>query len=145
MDENTIFRPQPSLTRPQPVIGMQDVPASQQDVLINNPIVSPPPEVLPTSPPPSTFFKILKILLGVVFLLAIIFSIYNFVLPKLFPSKINQVTLTYWGLWEDPLVLAPIISDFEKEHPSIKVNYSSQNIKEYWERLITRSNNGNGP
>ncbi len=138
MDENTVFRP-------QPVAGTQEVPTPQPEVLINNPIVPPPPEDLPTSPLPSKFSKILKILLGVVIVLAVIFLIFNFVLPKFFPSKINKVTLTYWGLWEDQSVFAPIISDFEKEHPNIKINYSNQNIKEYRERLITRSNNGNGP
>lgn len=128
MDENTVFQ-SPS------AINTQN----------QNPIVFPPPEELPSSPPPSMIPKILKILLGVVVVLAVIFLIYNFVLPKLFPSKINKVTLTYWGLWEDLSVYAPIISDFEKEHPNIKVNYSNQDIKQYRERLITRSNNGNGP
>ena len=128
MDENTIFQSVPA-------INTQN----------QNPIVPLPAQDLPSSPPPSKFLKTLKILLGVAVILAVIFLIYNFVLPKLFPSKINKVTLTYWGLWEDLSVYAPIISDFEKEHPNIKINYSNQDIKQYRERLITRSNNGNGP
>ena len=135
MDENTIFQP-------QPVVGTE---ARQPEVLVQNPIVPLAPSELSSYPPPSLLFKILKIALGIVIVAAIILLIFNFVLPKLFPSKINKVTLTYWGLWEDPSVYAAIISDFEKEHPNIKINYSNQNIKEYWERLITRSNNGNGP
>lgn len=135
MDENTIFQPQPT-------IGSE---ARQPEVLVQNPIVAPIPQELPSSPPPSRLLKILKILLGITIVLAILFLVFNFVLPKFFPSKINKVTLTYWGLWEDLSVYAPIISDFEKEHPNIKINYSSQDIKEYRERLITRSNNGNGP
>ena len=126
MDENTIFQPIPVTSN-------------------QNPIVPPAPEELPTSSPPSKLLKFLKILLGVAVVLAIIFLIYNFVLPKLFPSQINKVTLTYWGLWEDQSVLVPIISDFEKKHPNIKINYSNQDIKQYRERLVTRSNNGNGP
>lgn len=145
MDENTIFRPQPSQTWPQQPNQQPAVPPPQQEALVNNPIVPPPPEVLPTSPPPSKLIKILKIVLGIAVLLTVFFLIFNFVLPKFFPSKINQVTLTYWGLKEDLSVFAPIISDFEKEHPNIKINYSNQDIKEYKERLITRSNNGNGP
>ena len=135
MDEKTIFQPQPA-------IGSE---ARQPEVLVQNPIASLPPQELPSSPSPSRLLKILKILLGVVIVLAVIFLIFNFVLPKLFPSKINKVTLVYWGLWEDASILAPIISDFEKEHPNIKIDYSKQDIKEYRERLITRSNNGNGP
>ncbi|MBI2613701.1 MAG: extracellular solute-binding protein [Candidatus Levybacteria bacterium] len=128
MDENTIFSPPPN-------INTQN----------QNPIVPPQPENLPTSPPPSIISKILKIILGVAVVLTIIFLIYNFVLPKFFPAKINKVTLTYWGLWEEASVFAPIIDGFEKEHPNIKINYSNQDIKEYRERLVTRSNNGNGP
>ena len=115
-----------------------------ENTIFQNPIV-PPAQDLPSSPPPSMISKSLKILLGVIVVLAVIFLIYNFVLPKLFPSKINKVTLAYWGLWEDLSVFAPIIADFEKEHPNIKINYSNQDIKQYRERLITRSNNGNGP
>ena len=128
MDENTIFQSTPA-------INTQN----------QNPIVPLPAQDLPSSPPPSMISKILKILVGVIVVLAVIFLIYNFVLPKLFPSKINKVTLAYWGLWEDLSVFAPIIADFEKEHPNIKINYSNQDIKQYRERLITRSNNGNGP
>lgn len=116
-----------------------------EKTIFQNPIVPSIPQELPTSPAPSMFFKILKILLGAVIVLAVIFLIFNFVLPRLFPSKINKVSLTYWGLWEDISVIAPIISDFEKQHPNIKIDYSKQDIKQYRERLITRSNNGNGP
>ena len=137
MDENTIFQTPPN-------INVQNQ-APQPEPLVNNPIVPPVPQDLPTAPPPSIISKILKIVLGIAVVLAVVFLIYNFVLPKLFPAKINKVTLTYWGLWEDQSVFAGIISDFEREHPNIKVNYSNQDIKQYRERLITRSNNGNGP
>lgn len=128
MDENTIFQS-----------------GRQPEVLVNNPIVSPIPEELPASSPPSMLFKILKILVGIAVVLGIIFFVYNVILPKFFPAKINQASLTYWGLFEDASIVAPIIADFEKEHPNIKINYSKQDIKEYRERLVTRSNNGNGP
>ncbi len=136
MDENTIFKP---------INIGQTANVQQPQVLVNNPIVPPPPPELPSEPPPSRLFKILKIVVGVAVVLGLIFFVYNFILPHFFPSKINQVKLVYWGLYEDPLVVAPIISDFEKEHPNIKVEYSKQNIEQYKDRLLTRSNNGNGP
>lgn len=140
MDENTIFQPQPAIvnqlqpsqTRPQP------------EVLANNPIVPPAPSELPSSPP-SIFFKILKIGLGVVVVLVVIFLVFNFILPKFFKKSVSTTTLVYWGLWEDSSVMQPIIADFERENPNIKIDYSKQNIKEYRERLVVRSNNGNGP
>ena len=135
MDENTIFKP-------QPVMGSE---ARQPEVLVTNPIVPPPPNVLPSSPAPSILFKILKILLGIAIVAVIIFLVFNFVLPKFFKKSISSTTLVYWGLWEDSVVIMPIISDFEREHPDIKIEYSKQDIKQYRERLVTRYNNGNGP
>lgn len=125
MDENTIFQ-------------SPETPAG-------SPIAAHVPENLPVAPPPLKFFRIIKILLGMAIVSAVIFIFLNFVLPKFFQTKIDNVTLTYWGLQEDPSAMAPIIADFEKENPNIKITYSGQDIKEYRERLIARSNNGNGP
>jgi len=135
MDENTIFQPQPNTG-----IG-----GTQPEILVNNPIIPPPPQELPSSPPPSLIFKILKIILGIGIMLAILFLILNFVLPKIFKKSITTTTLVYWGLWEDLPQIQPIITDFEQKHPGIKISYSKQDIKDYRERLITRTNNGNGP
>lgn len=137
MDENTIFKPIN--------VGQNQESLQQPQVIANNPIVSPPPPELPSEPPPSKLFKILKILGGIAVVLGLIFFVYNVILPQLFPAKINQVKLVYWGLWEDPSIVTPIIADFEREHPNIKIEYSKQNIEQYRDRLVTRSNNGNGP
>lgn len=136
MDENTIFKP---------INAFQEQTGFQPQAPVGNPIVSPPPEKLPSSPPPSMFLKILKILLGVIIILGISLFVYNVVLPKFFPAKVNPTTLTYWGLLEDASVMTPIIAGFESEHPSIKVEYIKQDIEQYKEKLVTRSNNGNGP
>lgn len=63
-------------------------------------------------------------------------------------SKPKDVTLKYWGLWDDVTVMQPIIADFERTHPHIKVQYEKQDIKglgQYVDRLATRINNGQGP
>lgn len=135
MDENTIFKSQPIV----------ETEARQSEPLVNNPITPPPPQDLPSSPPSSPIFKILKIILGIGVMLAILFLILNFILPKVFKKSIATTTLVYWGLWEDLPQIAPMIADFERDHPGIKISYSKQDIKDYRERLITRSNNGNGP
>lgn len=132
MDENTIFQSLPETDK-------------QPKTLVDTP-VAPLPQDLPTSPPSSIISKILKIFLGIVIVLSVIFIIFNFVLPRFSGSKSNKITLVYWGLWEDSSVIAPIISDFEETNPNIKIDYSKQDIKkQYRERLITRSSNGNGP
>jgi len=119
--------------------------AGGPEIPVGNPIVPPPPPELQSSPLPSLLFKILKIALGIAIVLGIIVFIYNVILPKFMPAKINQVTLAYWGLFENAPVVAPIIADFEKEHPNIKIEYSKQDVDQYKDRLVTRSNNGNGP
>lgn len=60
-------------------------------------------------------------------------------------GKTEEVTISYWGVNEDPEVINPVISDFEKKNPNIKVSYSQEDIIDYREKLTTRIENGNGP
>ncbi len=92
--------------------------------------------------------KILFALIGIVVLIFIvILGIY--LLSKLQGGgKPKDVTLTYWGVWDDATIMQPIISDFERTHPNIKVQYEKQDIKglgQYVDRLATRITNGTGP
>jgi len=103
MDENEIFKP---------IGAFQNEAGIQPEAPLGNPVSFPPPSELPSAPPPSKLFGVLKILLGIIIVVALISIIYNMVLPKFFPDKINQVTLTYWGVLEDPQTVAPIISDY---------------------------------
>jgi ABC-type glycerol-3-phosphate transport system substrate-binding protein len=73
--------------------------------------------------------KIISLIIGaVVVLLIVIFAVF-FVVSQLKPKTPNSVELTYWGLWEDPQVMAEVIADFNKIHPNIKVNFIQQDIK----------------
>ena len=63
-------------------------------------------------------------------------------------SAPKDVTLVYWGLWDDASIMEPVISDFERSHPHIKIQYEKQDIRglgQYVDRLTTRINNGTGP
>jgi len=136
MDENAIFR---DVNISQ---GQENV---QPEIPEKNPIVSPPPPKLPSAPLPSKLSQTLKVLLGIAIILGIILLVYKLVLPKLFPTKIGQITLTYWGTQEDISVMTPVIADFEKKHPNIKIEYSKQDQDQYRDKLVTRTKNGNGP
>ncbi|MDP3954757.1 MAG: extracellular solute-binding protein, partial [bacterium] len=83
--------------------------------------------------------------MGLLLFLFLIFLIFNFIVPRFGKQKKENVALTYWGLWEDNSIVKPIISDFEKENPNIKISYSKQDPKQYRQRLITRIQNGSGP
>jgi multiple sugar transport system substrate-binding protein len=89
--------------------------------------------------------SILKIFVGLAVVVILIFAISKFLLPMFNKQKTGNITLTYWGLWEDSNVMQSTISDFEKNNPSIKVNYVKQDSKQYRERLLARMDNGTGP
>jgi len=68
--------------------------------------------------------KLIFIILGIVILFVVGIFILFSVLKK--NTATSQVTLTYWGLWEDENVMNGIIADFEKENPNIKINYKKK-------------------
>jgi len=74
------------------------------------------------------------------------FLFFKFFLPKLRGlPKMKEVTLTYWGLWEEKGVIEPMIAEFQKENPHIKINYLQQYYKDYRERLQSVLARGEGP
>jgi len=88
--------------------------------------------------------KYLFIGIAALIVLIIIFFILKLVLGGKSPNQ-QSVTLNYWGLWEDEAVMKPLIDEYQKSHPNIKINYSKQNQKEYRERLQAQINQGSGP
>lgn len=92
--------------------------------------------------------KIISVTIGLLVVVGVAAAVYFFIIPRFFPSKSGPAELVYWGLWEDPNVMNQVISDFNREHPEIKVKYEKQDIKglgKYIERLTTRIQNGTGP
>lgn len=112
--------------------------------------VPPPADMPPQTPPPASGgiagllanSGIRKLLIGIGAVMFISLIVILF-LPKGQSSK--EVKLVWWGLWEDSRVVQPIISDFERENPTIKVEYIKQSPLQYRERLLTRIKNGTGP
>ena len=150
MSENTIFQGSSpsSVSTPPPAQLMQPQAMSGQD----------PPSPSFSSPPPpvstdleeqnqgsSPFKTILKIVIGLIVVVFIGFIFIWVILPKFQSKQGGNVTLTYWGLWEDTNVMRAIINEFEKENSNIKIDYSKQNVKQYREKLASRISNGTGP
>lgn len=96
-------------------------------------------------PPPgffhSSLFKKIVIGLGVLVLIIIIIS----VVGSLGGSKEKNVTLQWWGLWEDKATMQVLIDDFKKTHPNINVVYEKKSPKQYREEVMTRIEKGTGP
>lgn len=162
MDENVIFtkdQPNSQPVNPQPA---PQTPPPQNPSVPSSPQSTPGEPVAqaqsssgsslpPSSPPPRPsrvpFLnkKVLGILGGIVIVL-ILGLLAVKVLGGIF-SKGEQepVTLTYWGLWEDPSVMESVLADFKKEYPYITVEYSKKDIKQYRQSLVTQIQNGKGP
>lgn len=67
----------------------------------------------------------------------------RFVMNFLAGSK--EVTINYWGLWENDATVRSVIADFEAKNPKIKVAYTKQSPREYRERLTAAIARGEGP
>ena len=61
------------------------------------------------------------------------------------PAEPQEITLTYWGLWEEEAVFAPIIESFQRKHPHIKILYQNSSPQQYRERLVAAIREGEGP
>lgn len=100
-------------------------------------------EILKTRESPiKKFLPIIIIGVG----LLVLFLFFKFLFPR-FRDLVRpkEITLTYWGLWEPESVMEPVISEFQKEYPYIKIDYSSQYHKDYRERLQSALARGEGP
>ncbi len=83
------------------------------------------------------------ILAGIALLGVIGFAVYKFVLPLITGS--NEVTINWWGLWEDQNIVAPLIQEYEASHPGVKIVYTNESPKDYRERLTSAIARGEGP
>ncbi len=81
--------------------------------------------------------KKLFVFIGVILLLlAIAYAVVKFVLPRLDGVSDQQANnITWWGLWEDDVVVTPIIAEYESQNPGVTVNYVKQSKEDYRERL----------
>lgn len=114
----------------------------------------PTPEIPPvgaiSEPPPmytsSSGKKIMVLLLFLLLFLGIIFLIYKIIARrKGTNNKTLPIKLTYWGLWETAAVMEPLISEYQKTHPNITIEYIQQNPQEYRERLQASIKRQEGP
>lgn len=130
---------------PDPTLSPQEIPP------IEGPNITP---VQPTEQVPkesasikdvrSSPFRFVGPLLIALFIIAVGFVVTRYlILPKL--KKPAMVTLTYWGLWESPQVLAPVIAKFEADNPTVKIDYQMQSKVDYRERLQSALARGEGP
>lgn len=103
----------------------------------------PPPPPSVTLAPPQRRFPMKVLILFVVLLVAIggLFA----VLSRGLPSIGGKTTITWWGLWEDEELVAPIISEYQQSHPNVEIKYVKQAKEDYRERLTNALSRADGP
>lgn len=61
------------------------------------------------------------------------------------PAQKGPVEITYWGLWEEDSLIKPVIDEYQKQNPNIKINYIRQSSINYRSRVQTQIREGVGP
>lgn len=60
------------------------------------------------------------------------------------PKQAGPITLNYWGFWDEEK-MRPIITEYGKAHPNIKIVYTKQQPTFYRTRVQTQMREGAGP
>lgn len=131
----------------------QNIPAEETPPDLSNPgdafLNAPPPELTGELPPlyqesKTKYFIIGGAILFFVLIFAVVIGIFIASGNK-GEQAVEPVTLTYWGLWEDPKIMQPIIDEYHKKNPNVTIKYELQSHIDYRPKLIQRSQNGRGP
>jgi multiple sugar transport system substrate-binding protein len=89
--------------------------------------------------------KIFFIVGGVVAIIVLIAVIVSLIMFSPAAGR-GQVTLTYWGLWEEPDAgLQTVIADYRRLHPNVTIKYARQSPLHYQERLAAAITKDGGP
>lgn len=161
MDENTVFQA-PSAGQPD-----QQMPAQNASEQVQNQFSPQAPEpIIPTStpPPPEPLIQenyptslsgggsspfsvgtIIKIVIGLGIIAIVLFLIFAVIIPIFSKKSAGKAEILYWGLWEDKSIIQPVIDDFNKKYPDIKISYVKQDVKQYRKKLSARFDNNTGP
>lgn len=149
--------PEPQVTETQPAVAAAEVPPAP-------PAKEPKENQMPLEAKDigtSTFFSgeaggeggkkfpIKNVLLGLVALVLLggaAFAANTFFFSKKTPLGPKEpVTLTYWGLWEEPQTMSSLIQEFEGKNKNIKIKYIKQSKEDYRERLVNSLAKAQGP
>jgi multiple sugar transport system substrate-binding protein len=146
--------PPPPVAPPsQEMPGEPFIQAPSMEVSSPEPLIPNPPAKIPPAGPKRPgdgniiplLQKVIKAGIGLFVVIAVLILLFTVVLPMFSGNSNSKVTLTYWGLFEDSKTMQSLISDFERQNPNITIVYSTQDVNQYRERVLTRIANGTGP
>ncbi|MCS7092913.1 MAG: sugar ABC transporter substrate-binding protein [Patescibacteria group bacterium] len=75
------------------------------------------------------------------------FVFFVLILNAFFSSRgsAKEVKLVYWGLWDQREIFQPLIDDYQRRYPHVKIEYIRMSPENYREKLLARSRLGQGP
>jgi multiple sugar transport system substrate-binding protein len=94
------------------------------------------------NPPKKSFPKVAILAIVAVVILIAVFAAYKILMGN---SKKSTGNITWWGLWEDPVIVQPLIDEFQSQHSGVKITYIRQSPQDYRERLTSSLAKGTGP
>ena len=107
-----------------------------------------PVEISQSLKPPSKkgFPKILLFVVGGLLAIILILVVVNAI-----KSGRNTILvgtkgqLTWWGIHDESEIVSPLIEEYQKQNPNVKINYVKQSEADYRERLTSALASGEGP
>lgn len=130
----------PPITPPSPPFPQNTPPPAAPPSTLGS--KTPPPPKAPIKKSPFRFVGPLLIILVVV---GLGFFLYSKIVANRQAKPPENITLTYWGLWEPNQAIQSVFTAFESQFTGVKVNYVQQSHKEYRERLQAAIQRGEGP
>lgn len=88
------------------------------------------------------FLIIMGVFLGVIVLLIACAALLGGRKPR---PKPETITLTYWRTFDDKSVFEPLIAEYQKENPYVKIEYKKLDAKDYEQTLLDALASGKGP
>jgi len=101
----------------------------------------------PAVPPPSPGGKMKLIIAVVILVIIVVGAVVGFFLLRGREAEptTGNITLTWWGLWEDETIVQPLIEEYQAANPNITINYETQRKEGYRERLTNSMAKGSPP
>lgn len=122
---------------------------SAEDTQHTTPLVQPleiPPDELPQGMENESKLKFIVIPIFAVLIFIVIFVVILSALNKKTPAtQKKQVNLVYWGVWEDKEIMQPLIDEYERKNPGVKIAYEKKTQNDYRQKLLVRGEKGQGP
>jgi len=89
--------------------------------------------------------KAKKIIIIAVILFLVIGGLALVIFFGLKPSPTKEANLVFWGVFDDSDVFKPLIDEYNKIYPKIKINYSKKTYETYERDLLETMAAGQGP